>query len=72
MPPTLASVVHTFVAVAGSWGSVSAPTVSRVMGGASERNKNSNRCSSAQMSTPSPAIATFFYLQSLWHAIPFS
>ena len=33
-PPILASVVHTFEAVAGSWGSVSAPAVSRVMGGA--------------------------------------
>ena len=40
-PPSLASVVHTFEAVAGSRGSVIAPTVSRVMGGAPERNKNS-------------------------------
>ena len=39
-PPSLASVVHTVEAVAGSWGSVSAPAVSRVMGGAPERNKN--------------------------------
>ena len=39
-PPSLASVVHTSEAVAGSWGSVSDPAVSRVMGGASERNKN--------------------------------
>ena len=30
-PPSLASVVHTFEAVAGSRGSVSAPAVSRVM-----------------------------------------
>ena len=41
-PPSLASVVQTFEAVAGSWGSVSAPAASRVMGGAPERNKNSN------------------------------
>ena len=41
-PPSLASVVHTFQAVVGSWGSMSAPAVSRVMGGAPERNKNSN------------------------------
>ena len=27
-PPSLASVVHTFEAVAGSWGSVSSPAVS--------------------------------------------
>ena len=40
-PPSLASVVHTFESVAGSRGSVSAPAVSRVMGGAPERNKNS-------------------------------
>ena len=39
----LASVVHTFEAVAGSRGSVSAPEVSRVMGGAPERNKNSKK-----------------------------
>ena len=38
-PPSLASVVHTFEAVVGSWGSVSAPAVSRVMGGAPERIK---------------------------------
>ena len=40
-PPSLASVLHTFEAVAGSWGSVSAPAVSKVMGGAPERNKSS-------------------------------
>ena len=33
----------TFVAVAGSWGSVSAPAINGVMGGASERNKNSKQ-----------------------------
>ena len=39
MPPSLASVVHTFEALASSWGSVSAPAVSRIMGGAqSEKN----------------------------------
>ena len=38
-PPSLASVVHTFEAVAGSRGSVSAPAVSRVIDGAPERNK---------------------------------
>ena len=38
-PPSLASVVHTFEDVAGSWGSVSAPAVSRVMSGAPERKK---------------------------------
>ena len=38
MPPGLASVVYTFEALAGSWGSVSAPAVSRIMGGA-ERKK---------------------------------
>ena len=32
--------MHTFEAVACSWGSGNAPAVSRVMGGASERNKN--------------------------------
>ena len=42
-PPSLASVVHMFEAVAGSWESVSAPAVSRVMGGAPERNKNSKQ-----------------------------
>ena len=41
--PIFASVVHTFEAVAGSWGFVSAPAVSRVMGGASERKKNSKK-----------------------------
>ena len=41
-PPGHASVVHTFEAVVGSWRSVSAPAVSRVMGGTPERNKNSN------------------------------
>ena len=30
MPPSRASVLHTFEAVAGSWGSVSAPAVSKV------------------------------------------
>ena len=38
-----ASRVHTFEAVAGSWGSVSAPAVSRVVGGSPERNKNSKQ-----------------------------
>ena len=42
-PPSLASVVHTFEAVAGSWGSVSAAAVSRVIGGAPERNINSKK-----------------------------
>ena len=42
-PPSLASVVHTFEAVAGSRGSVSAPSVSIVIGGTPERNKNSNK-----------------------------
>ena len=42
-PPNHASVVHTFEAVADSWGSVSALVVSRVMGGAPELNKNSKR-----------------------------
>ena len=37
------SVVHTFEAVEGSRGSVSAPAVSRVMSGAPERNKNSKK-----------------------------
>ena len=40
---SLASVVHTFEVVAGRWWSgsaVNAPPVSRVMGGATERNKN--------------------------------
>ena len=38
-------IVHTFEAVAGSWarGSVSAPAVSRVMGGATERIKNNKQ-----------------------------
>ena len=35
-PLALASVVHTCDAIAVSWGSVSAPAVSRVMGGAPE------------------------------------
>ena len=40
MPPSQAPVVHTFDAVAGSWGSVSAPpAVNRVMCGAPERKK---------------------------------
>ena len=39
-PPSLTSVVHTFEAVAGRWGPVSAPAVSRVIGGAPERKKN--------------------------------
>ena len=39
MPPSLASVVHTFEAVAGSWRSVSIPAVGRVMSGAPERKK---------------------------------
>ena len=39
MPPSLASVVYTFEALAGSWGSVSTPAVSRIMGGA-QREKN--------------------------------
>ena len=34
MPPSLASVVYTFEALAGSWRSASAPAVSRIMGGA--------------------------------------
>ena len=42
-PPSLASVVHTLEAVAGSRGSVNAPAISRVMGGAPERNKNSKK-----------------------------
>ena len=36
-PPSLASVVHMFEAVAGSWRSVSAPAVSRVLSRAPER-----------------------------------
>ena len=43
LPAMHHSVVHTFEAVAGSWGSVSAPAVNRVMGGAQERNRNKNR-----------------------------
>ena len=39
MPPSLASVVYTFEALAGSWGSVSAPAVSRIMGGAQSEKK---------------------------------
>ena len=42
-PPSHASVVHTFEVVVGSWGSVSVPAVSRVIGGAPERNKNSKK-----------------------------
>ena len=42
-PPRLASVMHTLEAVAGSWESVSDRVVGRVMGGAPERNKNSNK-----------------------------
>ena len=38
-PPGLASVVHTFEVISGSWGSVSAPAVSRVMGGAQREIK---------------------------------
>ena len=38
-PHSLESVVHTFEAVAGSWRSVSAPAVSRVMSRAPERKK---------------------------------
>ena len=38
-PPRLASVVQTFEAVASSWGFVSAPVVSRVMGGAQSEIK---------------------------------
>ena len=37
---SLTSVMHTFEAVAGKWGSVSAPAVSRVIGGAPERKKS--------------------------------
>ena len=40
---SLASAVHTFEAV--GWGSVSAPSVCRVMGGDPERNKNSKKIS---------------------------
>ena len=36
-PSGFASVVHTFEAVAGSWRSVSAQAISRVMSGAPER-----------------------------------
>ena len=39
-PPSPASVMHTFEAVAGSWGLAQR---SRVMGGAPERNKNSKK-----------------------------
>ena len=38
MPPSLA-VVYTFEALAGRWGSVSAPAVSRIMGGAQSETK---------------------------------
>ena len=39
MPPSLASVVYTFEALAGSWGYVSTPAVSRIMEGAQSENK---------------------------------
>ena len=39
-PPSLTSVMHTFEAVAGRWGPVSAPAVSRVIGVAPERKQN--------------------------------
>ena len=39
MPPMLASAVYMFEALAGSWGSVSAPAVSRIMGGAQSERK---------------------------------
>ena len=39
MPPSLASVVYTFEALAGSWGSVSDPAVSRIMDGAQSETK---------------------------------
>ena len=39
MSPSHASVVHTFEAVAGSWGSASAQAVNRVMGGVTEGKK---------------------------------
>ena len=43
MLPSLASVVYTFEALAGSWGSVGAPAVSRIMGGAeSEKTLQTN------------------------------
>ena len=42
-PPSLASVVHKFEAVAGSWKSVSTPAVGRVMSRAPERKKNSTK-----------------------------
>ena len=42
-PPSLASVVHTFEAVVGSWRSVSAPADRRGMGGAQERGENSKK-----------------------------
>ena len=37
------AIVHTFEAVAASWGSVSVLAVGRVMGGDPERNKNSKK-----------------------------
>ena len=43
MPPSLAPVVYTFEALVGSWGSVGAPAVSRIMGGAEiEKNCKKN------------------------------
>ena len=36
-PALLQNFVHTFEAVVGRWGSVSAPAVTRVIGGAKER-----------------------------------
>ena len=42
-PPSFATLVYTFEAVASSWGSVSAPAVNRVMGGVPERNKNTQK-----------------------------
>ena len=39
MRPSLASVVYTFEALAGSWVSVSAPAVSRIMGGGQSEKK---------------------------------
>ena len=43
MPPSLASVVYTFEALAGSWGSVNGPAVSRIIGGAQCEEKNSKK-----------------------------
>ena len=42
MPSSRASVVYTFEALAGSWGSVSAPAASRIMGGAQSETKLQN------------------------------